>query len=126
ISLIAVSLTACGTSQPSEAQPSAPEPGSSTPQPEAKKEAWEVEWEETLELAKKEGEVLVVGASSAARENLMKEFEKAYPDIKVKYTGTSSRDANAKLISEQQQGRFLSDIMLEKGTAAVESVRDYI
>jgi len=121
--LLSVSLAACGTAQPAaepNAQPQQPAA------PETSKEAWEVEFDRVYEEAKKEGELIVYGQPGTNREDLMREFEKAYPGIKVKYTGMRSNEASAKLIAEQAQGKFLADIQIEGAEGGFEDAREFI
>ena len=47
---------------------------------EAKKPAWQVEWEKVLDLAKKEGQVAVY---ISGYEEILPEFQEEYPEIKV-------------------------------------------
>ncbi len=134
--LAVVMLTACGTTS----QTNSPSPQSATSNQQsptsqpagqatsnANKQDWEIEWEKTIELAKQEGEVTIIGSAQTDREDLMREFEKAYPGIKVKYFGMSSSESGPKIQAEQQQGKYLTDIVLESGGAAqTDDIHNYI
>lgn len=105
-------LAACGgQSVPPPAAKTEPAPQTG----QAAKEAWEVDFEKTVEAAKQEGEVAIIGPAATSREQLMAEFEKAYPGIKVKYVGMRPSMAVPKILAEQQQGKYLTDILIEGG-----------
>jgi len=132
-------LTACG-SQPANTaqepgQPTQPEQPAQTPQQPAPEASANAEWEQILEAAKKEGQVIVTGQPGANSEQMVMAFENYYPDIKVKYTGARPSETVPKLIAEQSQNRYLTDILLDSGQnvitdlkplGGVEDVRDYI
>ncbi|WP_103104240.1 ABC transporter substrate-binding protein [Brevibacillus reuszeri] len=116
IVLVMSSLAACAKPASNVSSQSAgPAPAQQPANSETPKEAWEREWEKTVELAKKEGEVTIIGPAATSREELMRQFEKQYPGIKVKYIGMRPSLAVSKLLAEQQQDKYLSDILLEGG-----------
>ena len=145
VCLLITALAACGSDsggppapQPAQGQP-APEMPPAAPQPSepaAQNPAnagddWESEWNRTVELAKQEGQVVISGLPFATREEVMKEFEKANPGIKVLYTGARPSQSTPKILAEQQQGKFLVDMLLEvppytPSRDAVADIRDYI
>jgi len=87
----------------------------SAPAGEAKR-GWEVDWERTLQAAKKEGEVVLYATEGS--EVVFREFEKKYPEIKItSVLGRGSQIAQ-KVMSERRAGKFLADIYLGgSGTA---------
>ena len=79
---------------------------------EAKKAAWQLEWEKTLEAAKKEGQVTVY---ISGYEEVLPEFEKEYPEIKmVSVTGRGSQLAQ-RMIAERRGDKFLADVFNSGG-----------
>lgn len=68
-------------------------------------------WEDVLATAKKEGEVNVHGGPGRVFTQVHTEgFKKAYPDIKVNYTGLSGRDAIPKITREREAGIYNWDV----------------
>jgi len=79
---------------------------------EAKKPAWQAEWEKTLEAAKKEGQVTVY---ISGYEEVLPEFEKEYPEIKlVSVTGRGSQLAQ-RMITERRGDKYLADVFNSGG-----------
>ena len=79
---------------------------------EVKKPAWQLEWEKTLEAAKKEGQVTVY---ISGYEEVLPEFEKEYPEIKmVSVTGRGSQLAQ-RMIAERRGDKFLADVFNSGG-----------
>jgi iron(III) transport system substrate-binding protein len=71
------------------------------------KPAWQAEWEKVLAAAKKEGQVTVY---ISGYEEVLPEFEKEYPDIKlVAVTGRGSQLAQ-RMIAERRGDKFLADV----------------
>jgi iron(III) transport system substrate-binding protein len=62
---------------------------------------WAQEWEKVLTAARKEGVVTVAGPPQAAERSVIEKFAKAYPGIRLKYTGLAS-------------GQFISRVALER------------
>jgi ABC-type Fe3+ transport system substrate-binding protein len=76
------------------------------------KPGWQAEWEKVLAAAKKEGQVAVY---ISGYEEVLPEFEKEYPDIKlVSVTGRGSQLAQ-RMIAERRGDRFLADVFSSGG-----------
>jgi len=106
--LLMVSLVACGSGQQGEtpqANPSAP--------PAQQNSSGDPEWDQIVEAAKKEGEVVIFGQPTVGREDIFKQFEKAYPEIKMKYSGMRPNESGPRIVAEQQQDRYLVDLYFE-------------
>ncbi|MGG1659873.1 ABC transporter substrate-binding protein [Brevibacillus sp. NRS-1366] len=125
--LVMSTVTACGTPPANNAKNG----GTAVTQNAA---TGNKELDTLIELAKKEGEVTIVGQAQTNREEMVKEFEKTY-GIKVKYTGMRPSEATPKILAEQQQGKYLTDIMMEATqqlalqlypNGASEDIRNYI
>jgi iron(III) transport system substrate-binding protein len=73
----------------------------SSQQAQSANSGWAQEWEKVLAAAKKEGVVTVAGPPQAAERSAIETFTKAYPGIRLKYTGLAS-------------GQFISRVALER------------
>jgi hypothetical protein len=51
------------------------------------KSSWQVEWGKTVQLAKKEGQLVNYGGEEIIHPEILKAFNKDYPDIKVTTAG---------------------------------------
>jgi len=73
---------------------------------------WKKEWEKTIEAAKKEGQVNVyIGGWEAVLESGA--FQKAYPEIKVSWTGGRAGEIAQRILAERRAGKFLADVASE-------------
>lgn len=82
---------------------------------------WQQEWDKTVKAAEKEGKVVVWAVGGRLqREWLADSFQKSYPKITVEFLTRVDRAA-PKIIAEQQQGLFLTDIIVG-GTNLVEAL----
>jgi len=130
--LLAVSLAACGSSpQSANPEPSSPPPAEPAAPAASGDQGFEAEWAKIVEAAKKEGEVVIYGQPFTDREQVMLQFEKVYPEIKVKYTGMRPNESGPKVIAEQNQGKYLADLYFEvqpdfPSKESVSMIRDYI
>lgn len=87
---------------------------------QSSKPAWQAEWEKVLEAAKKEGRVSVWGPPGAwARNILVDEFQKSFPQIKVDFQGDSGARGWPKIKAEREASLFTIDVHIGGvGTAA--------
>jgi len=82
---------------------------------------WKAEWDVVLAAAKKEGKVVVAGGAGPGYRKAVDEFQKAYPDIKLEYTGGSAGNVHApKILAERQAGLYLWDVFQGAGTVMLE------
>lgn len=113
---VALLMGACGTAPTPSPTPTA----AAAPEAEAgsvsDKPAWLVEWEETVEKAKAEGEVVITGGSAAVEYRpIFDIFEQKF-GITVKSSGGSSREVVDRILAELAAGRKPGvDIMLSGG-----------
>lgn len=76
------------------------------------KPAWQAEWEKVLAAAKKEGQVAVY---ISGYEEVLPDFQKEYPEIKVlSVTGRGSQ-IGQRLIAERRGEKFLADVVSSGG-----------
>jgi len=73
--------------------------------------AWQVAWEKTVEAAKKDGQVAIYGP--AGDESVYVDaFQKAFPDIRVGYTGGRMSQLISRIMSERRAGKYLVDLVI--------------
>lgn len=80
---------------------------------EEKKTDWEVEWENSLKAARKEGKVVILTTTgSEVRKSVGKAFEGKY-GISIEWIpGRAGVELNRRLITERNAGLYLADVML--------------
>lgn len=77
----------------------------------SEKEEWQVEWQTTLSMAKKEGRVVLYGPPGTdARIALTEGFEKAYPYIRLEYVAATGANIAPRILGERRGGIYLVDI----------------
>lgn len=82
------------------------------------------EWNKIVEAAKEEGEVFVYGPPGKQRRiALVEQFEKAYPDIKVKFVAGSGSKQAPRLLAEREAGKYTADILIGGTTTPLKSLR---
>ncbi|MBI2350383.1 MAG: extracellular solute-binding protein [Deltaproteobacteria bacterium] len=85
---------------------------------------WKAKWEKTLDAAKKEGKVVVYGATgSAIRTTLTEAFEKASPFLKLEYFAIESSPLAARIPAEQRAQRYDADVVLHATSATLRSLK---
>lgn len=76
--------------------------------------SWQVEWEKTVEAAKREGQVNVYQYSPVFDSA---SFEKAFPGIKVSFVTGRGGVVAQRIMAERRAGRYLADVSFEGITA---------
>lgn len=71
------------------------------------KPAWQMEWEKTLEAAKKEGQVVVY---ISGYEAILQDFEKEFPEIKVTAVTGRGNQLGPRLLAERRAEKFIADV----------------
>src|ERR1700675_2684168 len=73
--------------------------------------AADANWDATVKAAIAEGEVDVHGGPGKLYEQVLTEgFKKAYPQIKIDFSGLSGRDAVPKILREREAGIYSWDV----------------
>src|SRR5207253_3813796 len=72
------------------------------------KPAWQGEWEKILAAAKKEGQVAVY---ISGYEEILPEFQKEYPEIKVLPTTGRGAQVGQRLLAERRAEKYLADVV---------------
>jgi iron(III) transport system substrate-binding protein len=71
------------------------------------KPAWQLEWEKTLDAAKKEGQVVVY---ISGYEAILPDFEKEFPEIKVVAITGRGNQLGPRLLAERRAEKFIADV----------------
>lgn len=71
------------------------------------KPAWQLEWEKTLDAAKREGQVVVYISGYDA---ILQDFEKEYPEIKVTAVTGRGNQLGPRLLAERRAEKFIADV----------------
>ena len=74
--------------------------------------AWQEQWEQIVQGAKKEGQVTVYVHSTYAPALTSGEFEKAFPDIKLVVVSGIENDLERRFIAERRAGKYLADVFM--------------
>src|SRR5262249_29248265 len=82
------------------------------------KPAWQEEWEKTLEAARKEGQVTV---HISGYEEILPEFQKEYPEIKVVPTTGRGSQIGQKLL-ERRAEKYLADVVNAGGVTTYQQL----
>jgi iron(III) transport system substrate-binding protein len=72
--------------------------------------AWQVEWEKSVQAAKKEGQLVNYGGEEITHPEILKAFNKDYPEIKVTTAGGHGSELGARILAERRAGKFLVDL----------------
>lgn len=121
--LILIAVTnACATkptqSQPQESTSIQGNQGASLKQP------WEVEWNNILSAARKEGKVVVVGPpGDDVRQHMLGDFVRAYPGIEVNWIGTPTAAFVPKVMAERRAGLYTTDLLIAGTTSIITSLK---
>src|SRR5690242_21842114 len=83
------------------------------------KPAWQTEWENVLTAAKKEGQVAVY---ISGYEEILPEFQKEFPDIKVQPTTGRGSQVGQKLLAERRAEKYLADVVSAGGVTTYQQL----
>jgi len=80
---------------------------------------WKTKWDSVVAGAKKEGTVVVFGpAGTTVRKVVTERFSKAFPEIKIEFSGGRGNDLAAKVRAERDAGVYTVDIVVQGTTTA--------
>jgi iron(III) transport system substrate-binding protein len=79
------------------------------------KSAWQQQWEQAIQGAKKEGQVTVYVHSTYAPVLTSGAFEKAFPDIKLTVVSGVENDLERRFTAERRAGKYLADVFMVVG-----------
>jgi len=83
------------------------------------KPGWQLEWEKTLAAAKKEGQVAVY---ISGYEEVLPDFQKEYPEIKVLAVTGRGNQIGQRLIAERRGEKFLADVVSSGGVTTYQQL----
>ncbi len=76
------------------------------------KPVWQVEWEKTVDAAKKEGKLSVYFWQGGNLEKVIQTFQKKYPEIQVTTVGGRGSSFVVRLTTELRAGKYLADVCM--------------
>ena len=71
---------------------------------------WQAEWQQTVEAAKKEGRLVVYGGEEITHQEILDEFMKKYPGIKVVTGSGRGSTLGPRILAERRAGKYLVDL----------------
>ena len=74
------------------------------------KPPWQAEWEKTVQAARKEGALANYGGEEVTHPEILKAFNKDYPEIKVTTASGHGSELGARILAERRAGKFLVDL----------------
>src|SRR5919108_1277888 len=77
----------------------------------AEKPQWQLEWQTTIEAARKEGQLSVYGGQEITHPDILASFNKEFPFIKVTATSGRGGDLLARIVAERRADKYLADVM---------------
>lgn len=83
----------------------------------AESQEWKAKWDKVLADAKKEGKVAVAGPPGTAYRDVMRGFEKKYPEIALEFQSFTPTSFTARFSKERQAGQYLWDLYVTGPTA---------
>ena len=72
---------------------------------------WQLEWQKTVEAAKKEGQLSLYGGQEITHPDILAAFNKEFPFIKVTTVAGRAGDLMARITAERRADKFLADVM---------------
>jgi iron(III) transport system substrate-binding protein len=86
-------------------------------------ETWKAEWDKTVAAARKEGVAVVSGPPGVfQRQAITTAWAKAFPDIKLEYTGGRGTQIVAKVVRERSAGLYNWDVIMASTSPTVFSL----
>jgi ABC-type glycerol-3-phosphate transport system substrate-binding protein len=83
------------------------------------KPVWQAEWEKVLAAAKKEGQVAIY---ISGYEEILPDFQKEYPDIKVNAVTGRGSQIGQRLLAERRAEKFLADVVSAGGVTTYQQL----
>src|SRR6266850_1194726 len=83
------------------------------------KPAWQAEWEKVLAAAKKEGQVAIY---ISGYEEILPDFQKEHPDIKVNAVTARGSQIGQRLLAERRAEKFVADVVSSGGVTTYQQL----
>lgn len=87
------------------------------------KQSWQVEWEKTVDGARKEGQINIYPAFNQASIIDAGVFQKRFPEIKVVQVVLQGAPQVQRILSERRAGKYIADIVIGGGVVDRELAR---
>ena len=71
------------------------------------------DWNQVVAAAEKEGSLTLLGPAIQPYRQAIEQFQKAYPKIRLEYTGVSSPEFEARIRNERRVNRYLWDLTIQ-------------
>ncbi|HLI19902.1 MAG TPA: hypothetical protein VKV32_02220, partial [Stellaceae bacterium] len=85
---------------------------------------WADTWDDTVKAAIAEGEVDVHGGPGELFLHVLTDgFRKAFPQIKINFSGQSGRDAIPKIVRERAAGVYTLDVYVGGSSSVLQSLK---
>jgi len=84
------------------------------------KPAWQADWEKTLQAAKQEGQVTLY--ASQAYEEVFREFQKRFPEIRLNMVIGNGGPSAQRILSERRAGKNIADLYLSGAATGYNSL----
>ena len=78
---------------------------------------WRARWDQTVAAAKKEGQLSIYGGEEITHPEVIGEFRKEFPDIKV-VTVSGHSEVIQRIVAERRAGKYLVDLFAYGPNAA--------
>ena len=69
-------------------------------------------WQETVEAAKREGELAIYGPHNPVYQNIWAIFQKHYPEIKFNFVPGRGSEHAQRIVAERRAGKYLVDLLM--------------
>src|SRR5215475_3359459 len=73
---------------------------------------WKKQWETTIEVGKKEGEVVIYGPHNPMYQQLWIVFQKGFPEIRFSFVPGKGSDHYQRIVAERRAGKYLADLVM--------------
>lgn len=87
------------------------------------REAWETEWERTVAIAKKEGNLILYSTAGTGVRNAVADLFTSKYGIKIDITAGRGGEISARLLQERRAGIYLADVYVGGATTLVNTIK---
>ena len=78
---------------------------------------WRARWQQTVSAAKKEGQLSIYGGEEITHPEIIAEFRKEFPDIRI-VTVNGHSEVIQRIVAERRAGKYLADLIAYGPNAA--------
>jgi iron(III) transport system substrate-binding protein len=73
---------------------------------------WKKPWDVTIDLGKREGEVVIYGPHNPVYQQVWAIFQKSYPEIKFNFVPGKGSEHAQRIVAERRAGKYLADLLM--------------